>query len=236
MTSAKRPRPLIGLRLMELESTSDSLGRVHMALETEIGRGARMLDKIKKSGKFEAYDSLLDDECDQVEDMLGIAFVACQSFINRIRAHFAWINRACKEDFGRQLSFFASGKALSDVLKRGGKVDRKSTISLVEAIYAIGNFWKHSDEWPTRAKKSGKRFTQVWDLSRMRDLQKPTARVVMGLGLRPSSTGNLRNAAMAIGVKQFEDLSPVRQALFLWAQDVHALASAEFEAVASSLR
>ena len=233
MKYARRPRPLIGLRLMYLELTNDSLQRIHKALEAEIGRGARMLEKMR-AGNLEAYELLLDDECDQREDMLGVAFVACQSFINRIRTHFVWVNRACEEDFGKQLKFFVSGRALGKVLKCGGKIPGNTTLSLVEAIYAVGNFWKHSDEWPTCEKKSGKRLIQIWDLSRMSGQQKATAEVVMILGLQPGSTGNLRRASKAVGVSEYEDLSPMRQALSQWAQDVYALASAQMEAVVSS--
>lgn len=233
MAYVKRPRASIGLRLMHVELTNDSLHRVHRALETEISRGARMLDKMR-GGNLEAYELLLDEECNQVEDLLGIAFLACQSFINRIRTHFVWVNRACVEDFGKQLSHFAAGDALSEVLKCGGKVPENKTLSLVEAIYAVGNFWKHSDEWPTCERKSGKRLIQIWDLSRMTRQQKATAEVAMALGLQPRSTGNMRGAARAVGVSEFEDLSPMRKALTLWAHDVYSLAGSQLQAVVSS--
>lgn len=233
MAYSKRPRASIGLRLMHLESTNDSLQRVHKALETEIGRGAWMLEKMRDRNP-EACELLVDDECDQVEDMLGIAFVACQSFINRIRTHFVWVNRACEEDFGKQLSHIATGDALGAVLKCGGKIPQNKSLSLVEAIHAVGNFWKHSDEWPTCEAKRGKRRIQIWDLSQMNRQQKATAEVVMALGLQPRSTGNLRHAAEAVGVSEFEDLSPMRRALSLWALDVYVLASAQLQSVVSS--
>jgi hypothetical protein len=210
--------------------TDDALDRIHHALEAEIARGERRLQKAEQEGNRETYEWLVDDECDQVEELLGIAFVAAQPFVNRIRTHLVSINSACQEDFqGRQLSFFGSGRKTSDLLKRGDSVPGKA-ISLVEAIYAVGNFWKHSDEWPRCEQKTDKHIGQVWDRTRMKDVQKTTFDVIMTLGLVLGSTGNLRTAAKAIGIKKYSDLAPIRQALLAWTQEIFETATKELEA------
>lgn len=229
-----RTRASWGLRLLHLDVTDDALERIHHALEAEIARGERRLQKAEREGNREIYDWLVDDECDQVEELLGIAFVAGQPYINRIRTHLFSINTACQEDFqGRQLSFFGSSKKAADLLKRGESVPGKA-VSLVEAIYAVGNFWKHSDEWPRCEQKNNKRIAQVWDRTRMKDVQKTTFDVIMTLGLVLGSTGNLRTAAKAIGIKEYGNLAPMRKALGAWAQDIHETATRELEALTAA--
>jgi len=227
-------RASLGLHLLHLDMSSDALERIHHALETEIARGERRLERAEREGTGETYDWLVDDECDQVEELLGMAFVAAQPFINRIRTHFSLINTICKDDFGPQFNFFAVGGKVADLLKRGELIPGKS-MSVVEAIYAVGNFWKHSDEWPRCEQNNGKYIAHVWDMTRLKDVQKTTVDVVLALGLTLGSTGNLRTAAKAIGVEKYSNLSLMRKPLQVWAQDVYDQASNELEALTAGL-
>jgi hypothetical protein len=81
------------LRLLKLDTTDLALERIHHALEAKIARGERRLEGVKRERNEESYYWLVDDECDQLEELLGIAFVAAQPFISRIRTHLSSITR-----------------------------------------------------------------------------------------------------------------------------------------------
>ncbi|HEX2996536.1 MAG TPA: hypothetical protein VHP14_17045 [Anaerolineales bacterium] len=225
-----RPRAYWSLRLLHLDAMGDGLERIHHALEAEIAHGERRLETAEREGRGETCHFLVDDECHEVEELLGIAFVAAQPFINRIKKDFCSLNRICKEDYGRELDYFASGGKAVDLPKWGEAAPGRD-VSLVEAIYAVGNFWKHSDEWPHCGEKTDEHTTQVWDRANMTRQQKATFDVVTVLGIRRGSTENLRHGAKAIGIEKYTDLSLMRKALKAWAQDVYTAAARELESL-----
>ena len=144
---------------------------------------------------------------------MGIAFVACQAFINRVWNQVRDLNKTCLRDYGRPLPSLASRQ---EVLQVEGSKLVGSSITNIEAIYAVGNYWKHSEEWPTCEVVADDRRRYVWDIGKMPPIQKPTAEVVSEMGLRFGSTGNLRTAARALGVSDYCDLRAIRQTLDSW--------------------
>jgi hypothetical protein len=80
MSSKRFAYPI--LRRIDIEILNPRFERIHRAIEVEIKQGLRRLEIAGKEGNDEMLDSLIDDECDEVEELLGIGFVAGQSFIN----------------------------------------------------------------------------------------------------------------------------------------------------------
>lgn len=220
----------VGLRLVAYETETAWLERILKAIEKEIAVGARRLEKMQSSGNSHAAEAFTDDECDQIEEMLGIAFVACQSFINRVWSRVNELNEFCEEEFHRKVPFLGS---IQDVLAIGMKPVAHG-LGRIEAIFAVGNYWKHSDEWPVSEELTHHRRRQVWDVGSMNHLQRRTAEAAVKLGLEYGSTGNLRAAARAIGVSEFEDLSPIRRAIDEWAGEILGTARHEMEQLAKS--
>jgi len=209
--------PRLGLRLLAYEVDASWCERVHRAIEKEIARGQRRLEKLQESGNEEAFDSMNDEEGDHIEELLGIAFVACQAFINRVLNQVQGLNETCKQQFGRPIALLAGRQQTLQV--EDSKLSG-SSIASIEALYAVGNYWKHSEEWPTCEVSVDGRSRYVWDLSKMRPIQKSTFRVVSQMGLCYGSTGNLRTAAKALGWQDCGDLRPIRRALHSWAKEV----------------
>ena len=71
--------------LVRIEATNPTFERIHDAIE--IARCLKRLEKAEKSGNADALEALVDDKCDQVEELLGIAFVSAQMFISRTKTH-----------------------------------------------------------------------------------------------------------------------------------------------------
>ena len=210
------------MSLVRIEATNPTFERIHNAIEIEIARGLKRLEKAEKSGNADALEALVDDECDQVEELLGIAFVSAQVFISRIKTRLKTLNRVCEEDFQQPLDLVSSGDFHRDVVRRGETLQNDPDRYVVEVIYAVGNFWKHSDEWTTCEVPRDNRITRGWELA---GRQKPTVAVVSAIGLAPGSSGNLRSAAESIGIEKYDDLRPMRRALTEWAKNVYQEAS-----------
>jgi hypothetical protein len=76
-----------------------------------------------------------DDDAAHIEHVLGIAFVAAQSYINM----------TCS-DICREFSLNKDEK-WSLMKNYGQKVTGYPDVSAVYLIYQLGNYWKHCDEW-----------------------------------------------------------------------------------------
>jgi hypothetical protein len=229
---SRRFRASTVLRLIDIETSNSALERIHRAIEGEIDRGSRRLEAAERKGNPDMLDSLIDDECEEVEELLGIASVAGQSFINRIRSRLSALNRVCQTDFGEQLRFFAAGNSHNDLLRRAQTLTT-TPFSAAEIVNGVANYWKHADEWTTSESEKGGRFVQVWDVSQMSHLQKGTVELVSAIGLCPGSSGNLRDAVRALGVEKYQDLRPMRRELTLWAKDVYEMASDDVKTLMS---
>ena len=133
--------------------------------------------------------------------------------------------KICRDDFGVTLRL-APEPLASEVLKKSKTVNEASEHTVIEAIDAVANYWKHSEEWSTSEVKRGRRLVPVWDAELKPGVQGRTIQIVTGLGLRPGSTGNLRQAAEALGV-EYDNLAPIRTTLHEWADALYERAAAE---------
>ena len=141
------------------------------------------------------------------------------------------MNRVCEEDFQQPLDLVSSADFHRDVVRRGETLQNDPDHYVVEVIYAVGNFWKHSDEWTTCEVLRDNRIARGWELA---GRQKPTVEVVSAIGLAPGSSGNLWSAAESIGIEKYDDLSPMRGALTEWAKNVDQEASEGLQKLANS--
>jgi hypothetical protein len=223
--SRKESRARIALRLMAIKGQGETLERLHRAIEFEIATSSKQIRRAAKSGNEDFIEAITEEECLAVEELLGLAFVAAQSFITSIRTEVVIVAKVYLREFKSTLSFAAHPKAY-DALKLAPML-AVPKCSAVEAINAVANYWKHSEEWPLGDKKGGGRLREVWDVSGPQG-NKRTVEIVSALGLVPNSSANLRKAAKALGVKEFDDLSPLRQILSGWAAELLKNARAEF--------
>lgn len=219
------------LTLIRLHLADRTLERLHHAIEAEIASGIQSLLEAADS-EAEGTDALIDDESEKVEELLGLAFIAAQSFIARIRILMLKLNNVCIEDFGAPLTFIPNRNA-SDILGSGKRLIDCPDVSAVEAVHAVGNFWKHSDEWSTCEVKKGKRLETGWDL-KPNSREQLTAKTVAALGIVRGSSGNMRRAASALGVLEYGDLRPIRLILHDWANELYRRAKGEIEILRAS--
>lgn len=209
------------LRLLSIQARSDTLERLHHAIEWGITASSKAISRADKRSN-EYVDVITEDECLAIEELLGLAFVAAQFFLTLIRTELVAVNKTHKFYFNKTpLSFFGQngyGAFKLAPFMAGTKY------SVVEAINAIANYWKHSEEWPVIHRKG--RLPEAWDVAALKN--RGSAQIVIDLGLIPNGPGNLRTAAKALGVKEFDDLLPIRRILSKWAADLLKRARTEF--------
>jgi hypothetical protein len=210
------------LILLRINSQSETLERLHRAIEREIRAASRAIQRASRDGDL--VEAIVGEEALAVEELLGLAFVAAQSFITLIRTELIAVNKSHLLYLGSPLTFASDAKAY-DALKIGSMLTG-AKCSEVEAINAIANYWKHSEEWPVV--QTFRRLPEEWDLNAFQANHKRTVQIVIALGLKPDSDGNLRRAAKALGVADFEDLSPLRDILKSWATELLKKARVEF--------
>jgi hypothetical protein len=166
-----------------------------------------------------------------------LSVTAFQSYMSRVWTRVQAFNKTCSEEF-KKVSTLVD---IQQFLQIGGMKVPRSRLTQAEAIFAAGNYWKHSDGWPVRnqviVRKNKKRWTrQIWDGKKIR--KRPEAKrtydVAYKLGMRYGNTGNLRRVATRLGVKKFDDLRPIRDALSLWAKALLSTAKEELEAFSAA--
>lgn len=218
MSVSNQFRASAALNLLHIATRGETLERLHRVIESEISASLRRLEEASKTENSDFLEFATDEECQSTEELLGLAFVAAQSFITSIRTEVTDVAEMSRQ-FGIRFTFFSDPKAI-DTLKLASPLTVAPQFSVVEAIHAVGNYWKHSEEWPTQEVVSGRWRRQAWDMASMRGNEKRTAEIVTSLGMTLGSTGNLRTAAEALGVTEYNDLRPIRRTLQNWAFDL----------------
>ncbi|HDZ45499.1 hypothetical protein LCGC14_0194290 [marine sediment metagenome] len=115
--------------------------------------------------------------------IIGNAFVLAQVPISQAVSLFSKIRESCNEK-GR----FPNRK--SGILKYESMFLDSCTVSQIEAIDAVANYFKHYHEWP-----------ESWDENEARDVQKATLAVVKELGLvNQALTDNMMYSLQLLGI------------------------------------
>jgi hypothetical protein len=212
--------------MLRVAGERETLEHLHRVIEGEIARHIRAIERAHASGAQDLADAITDDECGQIEEVLGLAFVAAQSFITAVRARWTTMVPICRKEHGITLSV-SVGKNGYGLFQESPTLPVGTSYRAVDVINGVANFWKHVEEWPTTLVKSGNRLKPAWPVHSMQGNAKHTMEIVEVLGLSPGSTGNLRQAARSMGVTKYSDLSIVRTILFDWAEALHQKARAK---------
>jgi hypothetical protein len=231
-----------GLKLLELTLEDDTLSGVHDSLVQSVKTIQDRLQDLptepSDDGERSWVESVTDEGCALIEELLGVAFVGVQTFATGIRSQVIKLSEVCEREYGRALSFvnpWRLGKdgALSRTQEREEKRRRAessgallglgsalmagSEFTQMEVMDGVSNYWKHREEW------------DLVDWDDLSGAERKTAARVQVAGLRSSSTGNLRAAAKAFGLPTFRDLEVLREIARKWGWELHERARAEIE-------
>ena len=219
------------LQLVELAVDDQTLDKLFSVIQEGIVSSSRRIKSASQSGGELFLEAVTDDECDSIEQLLGLAFVVGQTFITAVRSCLAQLSAICNTDIGSPLGFVTGPKGY-EVLKLGDRMRNNPEHSEIQVINAIANYWKHQEEWPTRTERKEECLELVWDQRQMGNDEKRTVEIVASIGISPYSTGNLRTAYKAFGLtSSYEDLLQIRDKLRNWAHSLHRRAQSEIAAL-----
>lgn len=177
---------------------------------------ARIVQQIKQAEDTDDADWYVEDQCEQIEEWLGLGFVCAQVFITGVKTRF--------EALAREDS--TGSDCTTKALQLGPKLNGFD-FTVVEAINVVANYWKHSEQWPTRLADRGDCGVVLWDKDKMKGKPKCTAGIVEKLGMKPFSPRNLQTAAKILGATEEFGLSAIQKSVLNWAENLYETAKAE---------
>jgi hypothetical protein len=192
---------LLFLRRLQPEMVFSSLDRSLTVIGDAIRQSARVIDGAQGSGNADYIEFVTDEEVELIESLLGTAFVICQTNITSVVSRIKDLHSFFRKREGRPLGALRFSKEA--ILKQGSDGLPGSAYSIVEAIDAFANYFKHREEWPSN-----------WTL--LSSHQAHTRDIISACGASPGSTGNLRAGAEALGNSEFDAVLLLAEQLEVW--------------------
>ena len=188
--------------LLRLHARMDPLDQVLEPISDAIRAAGDRADRVDADDPW--GDAVIDDECDLVENLLGAAFIACQTFIAAVVSAAMRLHKH-KVKEGSPVSADLAKKAT--LLRLGTPIDGRG-VTDVELLDALANYYKHRSEW------------RLSDWAHPSGRKAATIAVIKRAGLDAGTTGNLRVGADVLGNPAYADLQVFHEQLRAWASHV----------------
>ena len=169
-----------------------------------VAQCAETIDQATAFGDDRHLDAVIDDETAIVENLLGTAFVVCQSYITFVWSRVKSLHRSCHE---ADITLTTTDNTKAGIMRLGSQLVPQTQYTEVQVIDAFANYFKHHEEWNGR-----------WE-----QLPNPAARTVPILaatGATQFSTGNFRTAAKKLGNESYSNVRAFSNILRSWGQEV----------------
>jgi hypothetical protein len=115
----------------------------------------------------------------------------------------------------RKLPIFQGQSMVRNRVVRNRGPRFNETLSKVEVLWQLGNYFKHRDEWDRAWNKK----RNVWEWFNVRDVW--TNDTISAAGLSPGNESeNLRRGAEALGNTQYTDVAVFQKIICSWSDDV----------------
>ena len=193
----------IRLRLLDHALDDETYASVLHTLGAGVRSAAARITEAEDTGNAGTAEFVTDIETETVENLLGAAYVVCQAQITAVAQVGLRIRGQALKD---GLTFSAFGGNAHDVRALGEAFD--SGRSKIEVLWALGNYFKHREEWSL----------STW--SNPTGVAQHTIPVITAAGLTPGSTGNLRTGAKALGNADYSDMTVFETIIRAWSNGV----------------
>jgi hypothetical protein len=200
---------LLGVRIkqhvLEIDVRDDRFIRIIEDIASLIATSEAACAEAMQRGNDDYADAVITTETDYLEDLIGTIFLMLQTKIRRVGQSAADLSKMLEASYGQAVKIWADPRA---VRAEGG--DYKNTgNSLVELIWAVGNYFKHRDEWSH----------DVWT-SQGNGMDVKTRKLVQAAGAVESSSGNMRAALEFFGVDPYSSCGKLAQDVQNWANAI----------------
>jgi hypothetical protein len=198
-------------RLKDLHYTSN-VGQIVRVISDETREFKKRCDEMIDNVPKNEEQGIIDEATEYIEDLLGISFVACQSYISFVVSDVCRLHDACKSIASPVDLTTISGRK-SDILRTCSPL-MKGGYSQVQIVDAFANYYKHKDEWD-------------WDWDSAPPRSRPTVDVIRSAGASRGCTGNMRAGAEALGNGEYWDTRAIMALLESWGQGLFKAYSEE---------
>jgi hypothetical protein len=232
---AKDERALYVAEIVKTDLESDTLEELLAGLLSLIKKCTEQKHKAKKRGNDDFFVQLGIEQNEQIDALLGCAFVLCQAHMTTIAAR---VVRAAT------LLYISSASKRSLVLTLGTKDSTK----IIENIDLAANYFKHHGEWLSEWKVENGKRVRRWIKTHGTDkngLPKalPAATTIAlaeQRGLTPASPFNLQTLSGLLGIDGddgFSGLQSLAQKIKVWHRElVEIVRNAKPKTIAVSKR
>lgn len=193
----------IGLKLLEFACDTNSLERILRPIASAIGEEVSYIERLSS----DEGEPPFDEELEAIENLLGVAFVACQAHMNGVLQRIARLDDHVRTKTSLGIELLPPKKKPNDkphlaLLKRACP-KMVGSYTQIEILWSLANYYKHHDEWPTNWPEAvgGTVYTIT---------------VISAAGLEQGSSGNLRTGAKSLGIDQFTNLDVLIEIIQDW--------------------
>jgi hypothetical protein len=185
-----------------------ALRRLLGLLDGAVSGSVALIEGVSQKNSDYAY-AVTDDECDHIEDLLGVGFVVGQVAIKSVVTAVNRLDRYNCRISGSHLT-----ATTPQTVMKHGLPAVAGQHSAIEVMNAAANYFKHREEW-----------VGSWD--KLTGQQTSTASVITSAGAAEGSTGNLRRLAKVLGNAQYARMVGYCDAIERWVEALHASYNAE---------
>ena len=211
------------LEMLKWKVRSDTMDTVLDALADGIRAACNRIDKAGQRGDDDSgyLDAVVDEETESIENLLGAAFVVCQTYLTGVVSAVIELDKLCKNTLEAGLPVAQGPRVRECILaSTGPKVrTRGKHRTVAEVAEAFANYYKHRDEWKTIN----------WKKLDARSLR--TAEVIASVGASSGSTGNLRAGSSKMGNPEFTALHVFAEKLHDWGRNIDERVRTELAAL-----
>jgi len=191
-----------------IRSTRDDrwLTRCLRPIGDAIEDSGREIDRLKPDDHEGYIDAVVGEETEVVEQLLGTAFVLCQTYITGVVSRIIGLHKLHDhQDSSTPLT--TTGRKKPEIWAFGGKVG-KTPYTGPEIINAFANYSKHGEEW-------GGSWEKLAETNH-------TVQIISACGAERGSTGNLRTGAKVLGNRKFSDTLKFAVVVSDWAKNLES--------------
>jgi hypothetical protein len=184
-----------------------------------IRRSERACKKAAEQGNPDYAEAVADTESDYLEELVGASFLVLQAKIRRVAKAAERLVTFMNEQHGLTVN----GLDYNSIFSLGGNY-RKTGHTRIELIWAVGNYYKHRDEWDADVWKNRSPGVQGRDPHRQ---SRGTRQTIEKIGIVQFSTGNMRTAYEFFGIAPYSECEKLAEKVQVWAKKVYQRAEKE---------
>jgi len=207
------------LWLLKYEVEDERFQQIIADFASLIRRSERACEKAAKQGNPDYADAVADTESDYLEEVIGASFLVLQAKIRRVAKSAERLVTFMNEQHGLTVD----GLDRQSIYALGGNY-RKTGHSRIELIWAVGNYYKHRDEWDAEVWKNPSTGAQGRDPHRQ---SRSTRQTVEKVGIVQFSTGNMRRAYEFFRIEPYSKCEKLAEKVQVWAKKVYQRAEKE---------